>query len=211
MFVEGTTKDRIELPSSPDEDLWDKAIKYIFRAYHEIMEASEAQVSKGGQRDFSRLRFTMNDAAVETWKEQYNTWQDLRVNYGSDQLAATQRTSDYALKFAMIYAGLCPENGQTISAEDVDLGWKVAMHCEYSTVVIVRSLMSEKLARWQEQITDYIAQNQPSGRKNGIKKRDLQQALRRIPAPDLNRVITSLIELRVIQQIGRHELRLFER
>jgi hypothetical protein len=71
--------------------------------------------------------------------------------------------------------------------------------------------MSEKLARWQEQITEFIGQNQPSGRKNGVKKRDLQQALRRIPATDLNRIIQGLVELRVIQQIGRHELRLFDR
>lgn len=209
MFVEGTTKDRIELPDPPNEEAWDRAVKYIFQAYTEIMRASEEQVSKGGQRDFSRLRFVMDAEAIEMWKEHYNAWQDLRVHYASDQLAASQRTSDYALKFAMIYAALQPENEQTIAAEDVDLGWKVAMHCEHSTVTIVKGLMSEKLARWQEQITDFIRLHQPSGRKNGVKKRDLQQALRRIPATDLNRIIQGLIDLRVIQQIGRHELRLF--
>lgn len=209
MFVEGSTKDRIELPEPPDEDLWDKAVKYIFQAYREIIVASEALVSKGGQRDFSRLRFEMNEEAIKVWKDNYNSWQDLRVGYASDQLAATQRTSDYALKFAMIYTALRPENEQTIDAEDIDLGWKLALHCEYSTVSIVQGLMSEKVARWQEQITDFIRQHQPSSQKHGIKKRDLQQALRRIPATDLNRVIQSLVELRVIHQIGRHELRLF--
>lgn len=211
MFVEGATKDRIELPDSPDEELWDTAVEYISQALSDIVAESEGRVSRGGLRDFSRLRFEMNGEAVEVWKTHYNEWQDLRIVYASDQLAATQRTSDYALKFAMIYAALRPDNEQTIVAEDVDLGWKVAMHCEHSTVDIVKGLMSEKLARWQEQITDFIGQHQPSGRNHGVKKRDLQQNLRRIPVTDLNRVIQGLIDLRVIHQVGRHELRLFER
>ncbi len=210
MFVEGATKDRIELPDPPDEERWDRAIKYIYQAYREVVQASEEQVSRGGGRDFSRLRFQMNDEAIEAWKAHYNAWQDARVLYASDQLAATQRTSDYALKFAMVYAALRPENEQIIAAEDIDLGWKVAMHCEYSTVAIVKSLMSEKLARWQERITDFIQHHAPAGRKNGVKKRELQQSLRGIPAPDLNRLLSSLIELRVVREVGRHELRLFE-
>ena len=102
-----------------------------------------------------------------------------------------------------------PEHRQTIEAEDIDLGWKAAMHCEQSTVELVRGLMPEKMARWQEEIVEYIRQHQPSGRKNGVKKRDLQKALRHVPSTDLKRLIESLVELRVIQEIGRHELRLF--
>ncbi len=210
MFVEGETKERIPLPSSPDEGLWDQAVRYIFQAFHEVITASEEKVSKGGERDFSRLQFKMDDAATEMWEEHYTAWHEMRVAYAPDQRASSQRTSDYALKFAMIYAALRPENAQVVSAEDVDFGWKAALHCERTTIAIVGGLMSEKAARWQEQITDFLRLHQPSGMQHGVKKRDLQQALRRIPAADLNRIIQSLVELRVIREVGRHELRLFE-
>ena len=53
-------------------------------------------------------------------------------------------------------------------------------------------MIEEKVDRWQENIKDYIATKQP------IKKRDLQQHFRRIPAPQLNQILAALEEMGVM-------------
>lgn len=209
MFVEGVLKDRIALPVPKDEDEWGKAHDLIYEKCQAIERAS-AELASGG-RNFASIVFEMDDEARVVWETRYNEWQDLRTSYAPDQLAATHRTSDYAFKFAMVYAVLSKDSDQkTIIDQDVELGWKVALFAEQTTVHLVKTLIAEKLARWTQRIIDYIEEHTAgSSRKHGVKKRVMQQSLRSIPSPDLNRLIQSLVDMRVIQEVGRHELRLF--
>lgn len=188
LFIDGEPKERIANPKPPNVGLMTRVVQHVYAAYTELSESEKHY----------NILFAMDEAAEMVWEECYNTWSDIREHgLGQDQVAATERVPDYALKFALIYAVLSADHECTISAEDVELGWKAARYAERVTHELVKNLIEEKMARWQERINAYIGENQP------IKKRDLQRHFRRIPVTTLKLLLDNLEAMKVIQNVAK--------
>ncbi len=191
IFVDGHTVDPLPRTAPPDELLWMKVVDQIRDAFEALPWRGRGDQKLGNE-------FVLDERAGEVWDEQYLAWANgRRDSHAEDELAATERVQEYAMKFALIYAVMTENHKQTIVEEDVVLGWKAARYAETVTLALMGKLIDEKQARWQEQLKEYIAINQP------IKKRVLQQHFRRIPAPQLRVILEALEEMGVVQNVAR--------
>ena len=191
LFVDGNVVDPLPRTAPPDETEWMKVVEHIRDAYEALPWHGRGDQKLGNE-------FVLDEAAGEIWDEQYLSWvAGRRDSHGEDELAATERVQEYAMKFALIYAVMTDGHNQTIVAEDVVLGWKAALYAESVTLALMGKLIDEKQARWQEQLKEYIAINQP------VKKRSIQQHFRRIPAPQLKVILEALEEMGVVYNVAR--------
>lgn len=191
VFVDGHTVDPLPRTSPPNRLLWDEVVDHVRAAINSV-----PWVTKGSKKTGNE--FVMNEKAGELWDELYMAWSDgRREGLDDTALAATERVQEYAMKFALIYAVMTPGHCNTIVEEDVRLGWAAAQYAESVTLGLMDKLIDEKQARWQELIKEYIGLNQP------IKKRDLQQHFRRIPATQLRQVLEALEVMGVVQNVAR--------
>ena len=166
-------------------------VEHIRDAYNSLPWNGQGEQKLGNE-------FELDEQAGEVWDKLYLEWAEgRRDSSAEDELAATERVQEYAMKFALIYAVMTKGHNQIIVAEDVELGWKAALYAETVTLGLMSKLIDEKQARWQEQLKEYIAINQP------IKKRLLQQHFRRIPAPQLRVILEALEEMGVVQNVAR--------
>lgn len=187
LFVDGRPVDPLPRTERPDRELWTEVVDHIRSAHNSVPWHG----NKGNE-------FVMNEKAGEVWDELYLAWAKARIEgLADDELGATERVQQYAMKFALIYAVMTEGHCNTIVEEDVRLGWKAALYAESVTLNVMSKLIDEKQARWQELIKEYIGINQP------IKKRDLQQHFRRIPAPQLKQVLEALEAMSVVQNVAR--------
>ncbi len=187
LFVDGRPVEPLPRTERPDRELWTEVVDHIRAAHNSVPWHG----NKGNE-------FVMNGKAEEAWDELYMEWATTRVELlADDELGATERVQQYAMKFALIYAVMTPEHCNTLTEEDVRLGWKAALYAERVTLSVMGKLIDEKQARWQELIKEYIGINQP------IKKRDLQQHFRRIPATQLRAVLEALEDMGVVQNVAR--------
>lgn len=187
VFVDGPPIEVMPKPPGKNEALWQDAAAQIREAYF----------ASCGENGSAYQEYVFTAKAEESWDRLFREWMGAREHgYSPEQLAATERVADYAVKFSLIYALTRGEEDAEIGSADVELGWKVALYAEQVTWRLVGDLIDEKLARWQEQIKQYIADNEP------VKKRPLQQHFHRIPAPTLNQLLGSLEDLKVIKGLG---------
>lgn len=192
VFVKGPDGPSKALPPGINEDAWKETVALIREAYHRATNGALDPQHETG------VEFVLIPKAVDKWTELYEVWmEDRQEGWTEEQLAATERTADYAMKFALLYA-LTADNSdeRVVTHEDVDLGWKVALHAQSITEDMVSHLIAEKLARWTEKIKDFIDTNEP------VKRRVLQQQFRSIPATVLWQLLGSLIELKVVEDAG---------
>ncbi len=191
IFVDGSPVDPLPRTSRPDQIMWDEVVDHIRAAFNSV-----PWVTKGSKQ--VGTEFVMNEKAEELWDELYLEWaKGRRDTLADDELAATERVQEYAMKFALIYAVMTEGHCNTIVEEDVRLGWQAARYAERVTLNIMGQLIDEKQARWQELIKEYIGVNQP------IRKRLLQQHFGRIPAPQLKQLLEALETLGVVQNVAR--------
>ena len=191
VFVDGRTVEPLPRTRPPDEGMWEDVIDQIRAAYRAV----PWQVKRSRQEG---TEFVLSEEAEQEWDKNCLGWMDSRrEGVAEEEIAATERVGDYAMKFALIYATMTKGHECTIVPEDIDLGWKAARYGESVTMAMMGKLIDEKVARWQENIKDYIAVRQP------ISKRDLQQHFRRIPAPQINQILVALKEMAVIIDSSR--------
>lgn len=192
VFVDGHTVDPLPRTSPPNQLLWDEVVDQIRSAVHSVPWVRGRGDRKVGQE------FVMNEKAEQVWDKLYLAWaKGRRETLAENEMAATERVQEYAIKFALIYAVMTPEHLNTIVVRDVQLGWKAALYAESVTHGLMDQLIEEKHARWQELIKEYIGLNQP------IKKRLLQQHFRRIPTPQLKHILEALETLGVVTDAAR--------
>lgn len=189
LFVDGHQVEPLPRTRPPSPKEWAKVVEHI-------RDAFEAVAGEDGKT--YNVEFAMAPDAEEVWDENYLAWMEgRREGIDEQEVAATERVPEYAMKFALIYALMTEGHRNTIVGEDIDLGWKAARYAESVTRGLMGQLIEEKQARWQEQIKDYIAQQQP------IKKRDLQQHFRRVPTPQLKIILDAMESLGVVQNVAR--------
>lgn len=195
-FVDGPPIEVMPKPPGKDEALWEQAVDMIREAFFEV-EAKNGPPDHKNTPYKRGVEFVFTLKAEELWDRLYREWMTAREQGCSpEQLAATERVPDYAVKFSLLYALMRCDEENEIGSADVDLGWKVALYAEQVTHRLVGDLIDEKLARWQEQIKQYIDAHEP------VKRRVLQQHFRRIPAPTLHQLLKTLEELKVVRGLG---------
>jgi len=189
LFVEGPLREAIALPQVPDQDAIDKLIDFLQRVFKRF---------EGAERSLKPINFTFTKDAEQRWVELFNEWEAKSATFSVSQLAATERTTEYACKFALILAACAVTSANqeetTIDVEDVEIGFCLARFTANVSLRLVDSLLASHDAQMEGEILAFIREHGSASRRN------LQKRFSRWGSTTFNRLMDSLERAEVIRK-----------